>query len=154
KRSVESRTILRSVLALVAWTWSIGSGCDAFECAACARPCEAPMVRTARMSIEWWMTAVNPASIFVLVVKFVSPYWKMVFTSESGFGAENSQELGLARMLPRPVLRYTLAARSRMMEQNRRNFMTSALTAAPLFVPRSAWGANDRLSFGLIGAGG
>lgn len=26
--------------------------------------------------------------------------------------------------------------------------------AAPLFVPRSAWGANDRLAFGLIGAGG
>jgi predicted dehydrogenase len=40
------------------------------------------------------------------------------------------------------------------MEQDRRKFLTSALTAAPMFVPRSAWGANDRLSFGLIGAGG
>jgi predicted dehydrogenase len=29
-----------------------------------------------------------------------------------------------------------------------------ALAAAPLFVPRSAWGANDRLAYGLIGAGG
>jgi predicted dehydrogenase len=26
--------------------------------------------------------------------------------------------------------------------------------AAPLFVPRSAWGANDRLAYGLIGSGG
>ena len=40
------------------------------------------------------------------------------------------------------------------MEQDRRRFLTSALAAAPLFVPRSAWGANDRLSYGLIGAGG
>ena len=40
------------------------------------------------------------------------------------------------------------------MEQDRRKFMTRALAAAPLFVPRSAWGANDRLAFGLIGAGG
>jgi len=40
------------------------------------------------------------------------------------------------------------------MEQNRRNFMASALAAAPAFVPRRAWGANDRLAFGLIGAGG
>jgi predicted dehydrogenase len=40
------------------------------------------------------------------------------------------------------------------MDQNRRNFVSYALAAAPLFVPRSAWGANDRLSFGLIGAGG
>lgn len=32
--------------------------------------------------------------------------------------------------------------------------MSGALAAAPLFVPRSAWGANDRLAFGLIGAGG
>jgi predicted dehydrogenase len=38
-------------------------------------------------------------------------------------------------------------------ESNRRNFLASAL-AAPLFVPRSAWGANDRLAYGLIGAGG
>ncbi len=40
------------------------------------------------------------------------------------------------------------------MESDRRKFMTGALAAAPLFVPRSAWGANDRLAFGLIGAGG
>src|SRR5690242_3411539 len=40
------------------------------------------------------------------------------------------------------------------MEQDRRTFLTSALAAAPLFVPRSAWGANDRLAYGLIGAGG
>ena len=39
------------------------------------------------------------------------------------------------------------------MDQARRTFLTSAL-AAPLFVPRSAWGANDRLAYGLIGAGG
>src|ERR1700757_2358471 len=39
------------------------------------------------------------------------------------------------------------------MEQDRRKFLASAL-AAPLFVPRSAWGANDRLTYGLIGAGG
>ena len=31
------------------------------------------------------------------------------------------------------------------MEQDRRKFLTSALTAAPMFVPRSAWGANDRM---------
>ncbi len=37
---------------------------------------------------------------------------------------------------------------------DRRNFLTSALAAAPMFVPRSAWGANDRLAYGLIGAGG
>jgi predicted dehydrogenase len=39
------------------------------------------------------------------------------------------------------------------MKQDRRKFLASAL-AAPLFVPRSAWGANDRLAYGLIGAGG
>ena len=39
------------------------------------------------------------------------------------------------------------------MDHNRRNFLASAL-AAPLFVPRSAWGANDRVAYGLIGAGG
>ena len=32
--------------------------------------------------------------------------------------------------------------------------MASTMAAAPLFVPKSAWGANDRLAFGLIGAGG
>ncbi|HEV8039436.1 MAG TPA: Gfo/Idh/MocA family oxidoreductase [Bryobacteraceae bacterium] len=40
------------------------------------------------------------------------------------------------------------------MEQDRRRFLATALAAAPMFVPRSAWGANDRLSYGLIGAGG
>jgi predicted dehydrogenase len=40
------------------------------------------------------------------------------------------------------------------MKPNRRSFLSSAAAAAPLFVPRSAWGANDRLTFGLIGAGG
>ena len=40
------------------------------------------------------------------------------------------------------------------MDSHRRNFLKGALTAAPIFVPRSAFGANDRPSFGLIGAGG
>src|SRR5437868_5429304 len=40
------------------------------------------------------------------------------------------------------------------MPQDRRQFLAAALTSAPLFVPRSAWGANDRLSYGLIGSGG
>ncbi len=40
------------------------------------------------------------------------------------------------------------------MPQDRRQFLVSALTAAPLFVPRSAWGANDRFAYGLIGSGG
>ena len=41
------------------------------------------------------------------------------------------------------------------MDSNRRDFIKAgALTAAPLFVPRSAFGANDRISYGLIGAGG
>src|SRR5580765_2113048 len=40
------------------------------------------------------------------------------------------------------------------MSQDRRQFLASALTAAPLFVPRSAWGANDRLAYGLMGSGG
>ena len=40
------------------------------------------------------------------------------------------------------------------MDRDRREFLVSALAAAPLFVPRSAWGANDRLSYGLIGSGG
>jgi predicted dehydrogenase len=39
------------------------------------------------------------------------------------------------------------------MQQDRRKFLATA-AAAPLFVPRSAWGANDRLAYGLIGAGG
>lgn len=40
------------------------------------------------------------------------------------------------------------------MEQDRRTFLTAALSAAPLYVPRRAFGANDRVAFGLIGAGG
>ncbi|HKE21959.1 MAG TPA: Gfo/Idh/MocA family oxidoreductase [Bryobacteraceae bacterium] len=40
------------------------------------------------------------------------------------------------------------------MPPDRRTFLASALSAAPLFVPRSAWGANDRLAYGLIGSGG
>ncbi|MBZ5584356.1 MAG: Gfo/Idh/MocA family oxidoreductase [Acidobacteriia bacterium] len=40
------------------------------------------------------------------------------------------------------------------MKQDRRQFLASTLAAAPLFVPRSAWGANDRLAYGLIGSGG
>src|SRR5437667_7342060 len=42
------------------------------------------------------------------------------------------------------------------MEQDRRKFMARsvALAAAPLFIPRSAWGANDRLAYGVIGTGG
>ena len=39
------------------------------------------------------------------------------------------------------------------MEFNRRSFMTS-LASAPLFVPRSAWGANDRVNYGVIATGG
>ena len=39
------------------------------------------------------------------------------------------------------------------MDHDRRRFLASALSA-PLFIPRSAWGANDRLAYGLIGAGG
>lgn len=35
----------------------------------------------------------------------------------------------------------------------RRNFLTSA-AAAPLFVPRSAFGANDRIAYGVIATGG
>src|SRR6516162_2211691 len=40
------------------------------------------------------------------------------------------------------------------MSQDRRSFLASTLAAAPLFVPASAWGANERLAYGLIGAGG
>jgi len=43
------------------------------------------------------------------------------------------------------------------MESNRRQFLrraTTALSAAPLFVPRSAWGANDRAAYAVIGTGG
>ena len=38
---------------------------------------------------------------------------------------------------------------------DRRDFLkTTAIAGAPLFVPRSAFGANDRISYGLIGTGG
>lgn len=38
---------------------------------------------------------------------------------------------------------------------SRRSFLQSApLVAAPMFVPRSAWGANDRLTYGVIATGG
>jgi predicted dehydrogenase len=43
------------------------------------------------------------------------------------------------------------------MKSNRRDFFRSAsaaLAAAPLFVPRSAWGANDRVTYGVIATGG
>ncbi len=42
------------------------------------------------------------------------------------------------------------------MEQDRRKFLVNSLSlaAAPMFVPHSAWGANDRVSYGLIGSGG
>jgi predicted dehydrogenase len=43
------------------------------------------------------------------------------------------------------------------MQSDRRQFVknaAAALTAAPLFVPRSAWGANDRIAYGVIATGG
>ncbi|MEK7405204.1 MAG: Gfo/Idh/MocA family oxidoreductase [Acidobacteriota bacterium] len=46
------------------------------------------------------------------------------------------------------------------MDQHRRNFIkdslgaTAAIAAAPMFVPAGAFGANERLAYGLIGAGG
>mgnify|MGYP000853966485 CR=1 FL=1 len=43
------------------------------------------------------------------------------------------------------------------MDANRRGFLKNSLaavSAAPLFVPRKAWGANDRITYGVIGAGG
>jgi hypothetical protein len=39
-------------------------------------------------------------------------------------------------------------------KQDRRQFLTSTLAVVPMFVPRSAWGANDRLAYGLLGSGG
>lgn len=39
------------------------------------------------------------------------------------------------------------------MESNRRHFVAS-LAAAPLFVPQSAFGANDRIRYGVIATGG
>jgi hypothetical protein len=41
------------------------------------------------------------------------------------------------------------------MEPDRRKFLAQSLAlAAPIFVPRSAWSANDRLAYGVIGTGG
>jgi predicted dehydrogenase len=41
------------------------------------------------------------------------------------------------------------------MESERRDFLkVAAAGAAPLFIPRSAWGANSRPNYALIGAGG
>ena len=41
------------------------------------------------------------------------------------------------------------------MKQDRREFFrAAAVTAAPLFIPRSVWGANDRPSYALIASGG
>lgn len=43
------------------------------------------------------------------------------------------------------------------MSSNRRDFLhatAAALAAAPMFVPRRAFGANDRIAYGLIGTGG
>ena len=40
------------------------------------------------------------------------------------------------------------------MQTDRRSFLkTAAVTAAPLFVPSGVWGANDRITYGLIGTG-
>src|SRR5262245_57662841 len=39
------------------------------------------------------------------------------------------------------------------MQSNRRDFLKVA-SAAPLFVPKSAFGANDRITYGLIATGG
>jgi len=40
------------------------------------------------------------------------------------------------------------------MSQDRRSFLATTLAAAPLFVPQTAFGANDRVAYGLIGSGG
>src|SRR5581483_12416015 len=40
------------------------------------------------------------------------------------------------------------------MESNRRSFLKgAAITTAPLFIPRGAFGANDRISYGVIATG-
>lgn len=39
------------------------------------------------------------------------------------------------------------------MSSNRREFLAGAITAAPMIIPASAWGANDRPAYGLIGTG-
>jgi len=40
------------------------------------------------------------------------------------------------------------------MESDRRHFLINTLAAAPMFVPQSAFGANDRVRYGLIATGG
>jgi predicted dehydrogenase len=40
------------------------------------------------------------------------------------------------------------------MSSDRREFLAAALSAVPVFVPAAARGANDRLSYGVIGTGG
>ena len=41
------------------------------------------------------------------------------------------------------------------MDRNRRDFLkTAGAAAAPLFIPRTAWGANDKPAYGVIGTGG
>ena len=43
------------------------------------------------------------------------------------------------------------------MQSNRRDFFktaTAAIAAAPIFIPKSAWGANDRIAYGVIAPGG
>jgi predicted dehydrogenase len=41
------------------------------------------------------------------------------------------------------------------MKTDRRTFLTgAAFAAAPMFIPQSAFGANDRITYGLMGAGG
>jgi predicted dehydrogenase len=36
----------------------------------------------------------------------------------------------------------------------RRQFLSTVGAVAPMFIPRSAWGANDRITYGVIGTGG
>ena len=36
----------------------------------------------------------------------------------------------------------------------RREFVKGAMAAAPMFVPASAFGANDRIAYGVIATGG
>ena len=40
------------------------------------------------------------------------------------------------------------------MDSTRRNFLAGAAAAAPMFIPQRAFGANDRVAYGLIGCGG
>ncbi|MEO8661703.1 MAG: Gfo/Idh/MocA family oxidoreductase [Bryobacteraceae bacterium] len=40
------------------------------------------------------------------------------------------------------------------MDSHRREFLKTVVAAAPMFVPRSAWGANDKVTYGVIATGG